>query len=122
MRILVVCGAGASSTFLGVRLRRAARDAGRSATVTPIAATDLRGTLAGLHDRSADRATDASTVVVAARTIIDALPAIADTARAHGAPLVVLDDALLRDPSGAATLAAIDDALNESGAAAAASR
>ena len=45
MRILVVCGAGASSTFVVQRLQRAARQAGREHVATAIALANLSARL-----------------------------------------------------------------------------
>lgn len=46
MRILVVCGAGASSTFVAQRLQRAAREAGREHVVAAIALAHVAAHLA----------------------------------------------------------------------------
>jgi len=85
MRVLIVCGAGASSTFVAQRLRRAA--AARDLGMTPIAssasaAPDLIPTvdivLAGAH-LGAD---------------VDALRAVASS---HGVPVLVVEDAARQD-------------------------
>ncbi|RCS61416.1 HPr family phosphocarrier protein [Microbacterium sp. JB110] len=64
MRITVICGAGASSTFVAMRLKRAAASAGAAMSVAPAALADLpagaEGTdtvLLGAHlpDDAADR-------------------------------------------------------------------
>lgn len=48
MRILVVCGAGASSTFIAVRMRKTAELRGLTVTVTAGSESDLAYGLAGI--------------------------------------------------------------------------
>ena len=83
MRILVVCGAGASSTFVAQRVRRSARDRGLDCTVEAAGSTRLDAgldavdvVLLGAHvgtlaDAVRERASEAS---VAAAATADLLP------------------------------------------------
>ncbi len=75
MRILVVCGAGASSTFVAQRVRRSARDRGLDCTVEAAGSTRLDAgldavdvVLLGAHvgtlaDAVRERASEASVAV-----------------------------------------------------------
>ncbi|GAA5148183.1 PTS lactose transporter subunit IIB [Microbacterium pseudoresistens] len=96
MRIQVVCGAGASSTFVAGRLRRAAESAGREWQVSAAAADAVDGfadvILLGPH--LADRRDD---IVVHAP-------------RAH---LVVLPDDAFSDLDGSRSLALVEQALSK---------
>ena len=85
MRVLIVCGAGASSTFVAQRLRRAAT--ARDLDVTPIpssaaAAPDL---IPGFD------------VVLAGAHLAEAVDALRLVAEAHGVPVLVLEDAARQD-------------------------
>ena len=48
MRILVICGAGASSTFVALRMRRTISERGLAATVAAASETDLPDALSGI--------------------------------------------------------------------------
>jgi cellobiose PTS system EIIB component len=48
MKILIVCGAGASSTFLAHRMRRTAAERGLETTISAGSEADLPARLAGL--------------------------------------------------------------------------
>jgi len=88
MRILVVCGAGASSTFVAQRLRRAAADAGLDWE----AAAGMEHSVAGGdHD-----------LILVGPHLADRLDAIRD---AVAAPVVVLPDDVFADRDGTRTLA-----------------
>ena len=96
MKILVVCGAGASSTFVAQRLRRAATNAGLDWDASAgmehsVAASDHDLILVGPH-------------------LADRLDAIRD--HAHS-PVVVLPDDVFGDRDGTTTLALVRDFLTE---------
>jgi len=85
MRVLIVCGAGASSTFVAQRLRRAA--AARELDLTPIAS-------------SASAAPDlipTVDIVLAGAHLGDALDALRAAAEASHVPVLVLADAARED-------------------------
>ncbi|GAA2949618.1 hypothetical protein GCM10010458_39310 [Microbacterium luteolum] len=88
MRILVVCGAGASSTFVAQRLRRAATNAG----------LDWDASAGMEHSVSAS---DHDLILVGPH-LADRLDAIRD--HAHS-PVAVLPDDVFADHDGALTLA-----------------
>ena len=94
MRILVVCGAGASSTFVAQRLRRAATAAGRDWTTT--AGTELT-----VSSEFAD-------LVLVGPHLADHLDSI--RAAVH-VPVVVLPDDVFADRDGTRTLALVESAL-----------
>lgn len=88
MRILVVCGAGASSTFVAQRLRQAAAASGRDWLVSA-------GTESAISSASAD-------LVLVGPHIADR----ADSIRmAAGTPVAVLPDDVFGDRDGTRTLA-----------------
>ena len=97
MRILVVCGAGASSTFVAQRLRRAAADSGLDWDVS-----------AGMESSVA---ADDHGLVLIGPHLAQRLDAIRD---ATTAPVAVLPDDVFGDRDGTRTLAiarsVIDDA------------
>ncbi|OAN40029.1 PTS sugar transporter subunit IIB [Microbacterium sp. H83] len=88
MRILVVCGAGASSTFVAQRLRRAASDAGLDWDATAGMESSLSG---GDHD-----------LVLVGPHLAERLDAIR---AAVPVPVVVLPDDVFADRDGSRTLA-----------------
>ncbi len=77
MKILVVCGAGASSTFVALKLRTAAKSAGLEVSVAAGSASQL------------DALPDVDVVLVGAH-LADALPALREQASAVGAAVAVL--------------------------------
>jgi PTS system cellobiose-specific IIB component len=77
MKILVVCGAGASSTFVALKVRTAAKAAGLDATVAAGSISQL------------DLADDVDVVLVGAH-LTDALPALRERAAASGVAVAVL--------------------------------
>jgi cellobiose PTS system EIIB component len=92
MRILVVCGAGASSTFVAQRIRRAAGDRGIELTAT-----------ASAWPMSAEDARDAEVILIGPH-----LDGEADRVRAWagaGPRTVVLPDDVFSDLDGSRTLA-----------------
>jgi len=94
MRILVVCGAGASSTFVAQRLRRAASAAGRDWQTTA-------GTESTISTASVD-------LVLIGPHLADRLDAIRAAA---SAPVAVLPEDVFGDRDGTRTLALADAAL-----------
>lgn len=96
MRILVVCGAGASSTFVAQRLRQAAVSSGRDWE-----------TAAGTERTIASNAAD---LLLIGPHLADRLPTIRETMRA---PVAVLPEDIFSDRDGLRTLAIADAALSE---------
>ncbi|MCK2037332.1 hypothetical protein KZC51_14460 [Microbacterium sp. SSW1-49] len=88
MKILVVCGAGASSTFVAQRLRRAAADAGLDWDAS-----------AGMESSVVDGAND---LVLVGPHLADRLSAIEDAVRC---PVALLPQDVFADRSGERTLA-----------------
>lgn len=88
MRILVVCGAGASSTFVAQRLRRAASDAGLAWDAA-----------AGMESSVADGDHD---LILVGPHLADRLDAIRDAAPV---PVAVLPEDVFADRDGTRTLA-----------------
>lgn len=105
MRILVVCGAGASSTFVAQRLRRAAQAAGREVAAVATTAQSLANDL-----ESAD-------VVLVGPHLESALESIRDEARPRAVLVVPLPADIFTDLDGRRTLALLDDALRAPGTA-----
>jgi len=99
MRILVVCGAGASSTFVAQRVRHAAQAAGR-----PISA--VAGT-----EQSLPIDLDAADVVLIGPHLRQSLDHIERAAAARGARAVLLPEDVFGDIDGTRTLALVDAAL-----------
>jgi PTS system cellobiose-specific IIB component len=99
MRILVVCGAGASSTFVAQRVRSAAHERGRD--ISAVAGTE----------QSLPIDLDAADVVLIGPHLAHALDGIRQGAASRGARVVLLPDDVFRDLDGSRTLALIDDAL-----------
>ncbi|SEB39781.1 PTS system, cellobiose-specific IIB component [Paramicrobacterium humi] len=96
MKILVACGAGASSTFVALRVRRAAAARGIDLAVTATPLSALPGALAGadvllLGAHLADRADELAVMARAAGVAVAVLPEAA-SANADGS--AVLDLAL----------------------------
>lgn len=92
MKILVVCGAGASSTFVALRVRRAAHERG-----LPFAA--VAGTTA-----SVEIDLDSADVILVGPHLADERPRIERSAAAHGAKVVVLPEDVFTDLTGERTL------------------
>ena len=91
MKIVVVCGAGASSTFVAHRLRRAARERGVDAHVVPAALAYVDAEL-----------TDADVVLLGAH-----LAAEAESLRERtSVSIAVLPEAAFTDSSGLTALSA----------------
>ncbi|WP_431799979.1 PTS sugar transporter subunit IIB [Microbacterium kunmingense] len=92
MRILVVCGAGASSTFVAQRVRRAAQDAG-------LPWTAVAGT-----EQSLPIDLDAADVILVGPHLADALPHIEQAAGPRMKTVVLLPDDVFADLDGSRTL------------------
>ncbi len=99
MRILVVCGAGASSTFVAQRVRHAAQAEGRD--ISAIAGTE----------QSLPIDLDAADVVLVGPHLAHALERIEMDAAYRGATVVLLPADIFTDLDGTRTLALVDDAL-----------
>lgn len=99
MKILVVCGAGASSTFVAQRLRRAASDAGfdwdtSAGTENSVAAGAADLVLVGPH-----LADQLDTIRAAARGPVAVLPADVFSDRDGTRTLAIVRAALFESPS-----------------------
>lgn len=99
MRILVVCGAGASSTFVAQRVRHAAQAAGR--TLSAVAGTE----------QSLPIDLDAADIVLVGPHLHVALDRIRREASYRGATVVLLPTDVFTDLDGTRTLALVDAAL-----------
>jgi len=99
MRIHVVCGAGASSTFVAQRLRSAALRDGRDLTVT---ACTPRSIVGGI---------ERGDLVLVGPHLDAMLETIRDAAAAADADLVLLPSDVFDDRDGSRTLALADDAV-----------
>jgi len=104
MKILVVCGAGASSTFVAQRLRHAAHDAGLDCTV-----------VAGTPQSLPIDLDDADLVLIGPH-LAHALADIEKDAAARGAGALLLPDDVFGDLDGTRTLALVRAALEDSAA------
>lgn len=102
MRILVVCGAGASSTFVAQRLRAAASRHGEDVEVSA-------GTEATLGDLS-----DPVDLVLVGPHLADALGRIQDRAAAGGALCVLLPPDVFADREGSRLFETVRTALSAS--------
>lgn len=103
MRILVVCGAGASSTFVAQRLRHAAQDIGLP--YTAFAGTEL----------SLPIDLDAADVVLVGPHLAHALPRIERDAAERGTTVVLLPSDIFGDLDGSRTLRLVRDAVGDTG-------
>ncbi len=99
MRILVVCGAGASSTFVAQRVRHAAHDCG-------LAYSAFAGT-----EQSLPIDLDAADVVLVGPHLAHAMARIQRDASARGTRVVLLPDDIFSDLDGSRTLALVQTAL-----------
>ncbi|GAA5038940.1 PTS sugar transporter subunit IIB [Microbacterium fluvii] len=103
MRILVICGAGASSTFVAQRVRHAAHDRGLDYTA-------FAGT-----EQSLPIDLDAADVVLVGPHLAHALDRIERHAAARGTTVVLLPDDVFNDIDGTRTLALVLGAVGTSG-------
>ncbi|WP_307453611.1 MULTISPECIES: PTS sugar transporter subunit IIB [Microbacterium] len=99
MRILVVCGAGASSTFVAQRVRRAAHERGLDYSASAGTARSLPIDL------------DAVDVVLVGPHLADDVERIRRDATTRGVTVVLLPDDIFADLSGVRTLALVEDAM-----------
>jgi PTS system cellobiose-specific IIB component len=104
MRILVVCGAGASSTFVAQRVRHAAHAAGLA--YTAFAGTEL----------SLPIDLDAADVVLVGPHLAYAIPTIERDAAIRGTTVVLLPDDIFTDLNGTRTLQLVQEALERADA------
>lgn len=102
MRILVVCGAGASSTFVAQRVRHAASERG-------LACTAVAGT-----ERSLAIDLDSADVVLVGPHLSPSFEGIERDAAARGAVALLLPEDVFTDQSGVRTLGLVEAALRES--------
>lgn len=107
MRILVVCGAGASSTFVAQRVRHAAHD--RGLAYSAFAGTEL----------SLPIDLDAADVVLVGPHLAHALERIERDAARRGTAVVLLPADIFTDLDGARTLALVQEAMHRTDAVAA---
>ncbi|WP_243077007.1 PTS sugar transporter subunit IIB [Microbacterium sp. SS28] len=103
MRILVVCGAGASSTFVAQRVRHAASEVG-------LAYSAFAGT-----EHSLPIDLDSADVVLVGPHLAHAIPAIEKGAAARGTTVVLLPPDIFNDLDGKRTLQLVRDALASAG-------
>jgi PTS system cellobiose-specific IIB component len=103
MRILVVCGAGASSTFVAQRVRHAAHDQGLEYSA-------FAGT-----EKSLPIDLDAADVVLVGPHLRHALARIERDAALRGTTVVLLPSDIFSDIDGTRTLALVRDAVGEPG-------
>lgn len=103
MKILVVCGAGASSTFVALRLRRSAILRGLTVSVTAITESDLAGRLDASHA--------VIDVVLVGPHLAPAFPAIAHECAEHGAQTRLLPTTIFTDRDGETALDLALDAI-----------
>ncbi|MFZ1912746.1 MAG: hypothetical protein WAU30_10360 [Propionicimonas sp.] len=101
MRILVVCGAGASSTFVAQRINGAARRRNRAYTAT---ATD---------ERRLPEAVDSSDLILLGPHLAPRFESIRDLAAPHGVGVLLLDADVFSDLDGTRTLARIETAVRD---------
>lgn len=99
MRILVVCGAGASSTFVAQRVRHAAHDRG-----LPYSAQ--AGTV-----RSLPNDLDTADVVLVGPHLAPELEWISQDAATRGVRVVLLPEDVFSDLTGTRTLSLVEEAL-----------
>ncbi|MDE0547348.1 PTS sugar transporter subunit IIB [Microbacterium sp. C7(2022)] len=103
MKILVVCGAGASSTFVAQRLRHAAASHGFSYTA-------FAGT-----EQSLPIDLDAADVVLVGPHLVHVLDQIEHAAESRGTTVVLLPPDIFTDRDGSRTLRLVRDAVGTTG-------
>jgi len=99
MRILVVCGAGASSTFVAQRVRHAAHEAGLA--YSAFAGTEI----------SLPIDIDAADVVLVGPHLAYVIPTLERDAALRGTAVVLLPDDIFTDLDGNRTLKLVQEAL-----------
>ena len=110
MKIIVVCGAGASSTFVAVRIRRTATDRGLLATVIPRSESTLLAELRNPAIASSHR----GAVLLLGAHLADRSESLRQAASSHGITTVVMPESVFSAADGNA---ALDLALEVAGAA-----
>lgn len=101
MRILVVCGAGASSTFVAQRINSAAR------------ARQLAYSAKATNEGALADGLESSDLVLLGPHLASQLEQIKDLAAPHGVRVVLLDADVFADLDGTRTVARIEAAMRE---------
>jgi len=104
MRILVVCGAGASSTFVAQRINKAAR------------ARSLDYSATASDEASLTAALESSDLVLLGPHVAARLDRVKELAAPRGIEVVVLDAQVFSDLDGTKTLAQIEAVVSEEAA------
>lgn len=99
MRILVVCGAGASSTFVAQRVRRAALERGLDCSASAGTALSLPNDL------------DDADIVLVGPHLASELDGIRSAAATRGVVVALLPDDVFADVTGTRTLDLVEEAL-----------
>jgi PTS system cellobiose-specific IIB component len=101
MRILIVCGAGASSTFVAQRINRAAR------------VRHLSHTASAASESSLETHIDSVDLVLVGPHLASQLEQIESLGATHGAAVRLLDADVFSDLDGTRTLALIEEATRD---------
>jgi PTS system cellobiose-specific IIB component len=101
MKILVVCGAGASSTFVAQRVRKAAQNRALEISAQACPLSSLDAEIAGAD------------VVLLGSHLVSQLDSIRSTAQPHGVAVVAMPASVFTSPAGDE---ALDLALSAAGA------
>jgi cellobiose PTS system EIIB component len=101
MRILVACGAGASSTFVAQRINRAAR------------AKNLAHTATATNESALAERLESSDLVLLGPHLADRFEQIQRLAAPHGVGVILLDANVFADLDGTSTLARIEAAIED---------
>ena len=101
MRILVVCGAGASSTFVAQRINKAAR------------ARKLAYSATATNEASLAEGVETSDLVLLGPHLAARFEQVKDLAAPHGVTVVLLDADVFADLDGTRTVARIEAAIRD---------
>ena len=101
MRILVVCGAGASSTFVAQRINKAAR------------ARKLAYSATATNEASLADGVESSDLVLLGPHLAARFEQVKDLAAPHGVTVVLLDADVFADLDGTRTVARIEAAVRD---------
>ncbi len=101
MRILVVCGAGASSTFVAQRINKAAR------------ARELAYSATATNEASLADGVESSDLVLLGPHLAARFEQVKDLAAPHGVTVILLDADVFADLDGTRTLARIEAAVRD---------